>query len=335
LPGGQVGDPVRHCPECRDVREVTVQRRDEADKVVVCGVSRIVKLGVAEIGLLRRKDQTEQRGATLREIQIAKARRHRPVARIGQTGLARLHRVDEAAEPFGCECGQKALDIAEVMRRSGVADPGALGDRAQGKGLHTPLGQFSLGRSQKRLAQVTVMIGFSGHSSGVAPNLVSVKIFLDAGCGHHHLVSVKMEVHMSPDQLFQIANPLALLGWLGLAASPLAPRPAQVFAFAVPLLLSILYTGLILANWAGAEGGFSSLPEVQLLFTSAPVALAGWVHYLAFDLFVGAWAVRTARAEGIAHWMVLPCLALTFLFGPAGLVAFAALRFTLTRKVLP
>jgi Domain of unknown function (DUF4281) len=144
-----------------------------------------------------------------------------------------------------------------------------------------------------------------------------------------------MEVPMSPDQLFQIANPLALLGWLGLAASPLAPRPAQVFAFAVPLLLSILYTGLILANWAGAEGGFSSLPEVQLLFTSAPVALAGWVHYLAFDLFVGAWAVRTARAEGIAHWMVLPCLALTFLFGPAGLVAFAALRFTLTRKVLP
>ena len=140
---------------------------------------------------------------------------------------------------------------------------------------------------------------------------------------------------MPPDQLFQIANPLALLGWLALAASPLAPRAAQSVAIAVPLLLSVLYSGLILANWAGAEGGFASLPDVQLLFASAPVALAGWVHYLAFDLFVGAWAVRTARAEGIAHWMVLPCLMLTFLFGPAGLLAFAILRFTLTRKILP
>jgi hypothetical protein len=110
---------------------------------------------------------------------------------------------------------------------------------------------------------------------------------------------------------------------------------AQAVAIAIPLVLSVLYSGLILANWAGADGGFSSLPDVQLLFTSAPIALGGWVHYLAFDLFVGAWAVRTARAEGIAHWMVLPCLVLTFLFGPAGLLAFAILRFTLTRKVLP
>jgi hypothetical protein len=140
---------------------------------------------------------------------------------------------------------------------------------------------------------------------------------------------------MTPEQMFQIANPLALSGWLALAAAPLAPRLAQGVALAVPLFLSVLYSGLILAHWAGAEGGFASLPEVQRLFGSAPVALAGWVHYLAFDLFVGAWAVRTARAEGIAHWMVLPCLALTFLFGPAGFLAFAVLRFALTRKALP
>lgn len=140
---------------------------------------------------------------------------------------------------------------------------------------------------------------------------------------------------MTPDQLFQLANPLALLGWAALAAAPLAPRLAQMVALAVPLLLSLLYSGLILAHWATARGGFATLAEVQLLFTQGPVALAGWVHYLAFDLFVGAWAVRTARDEGVAHILVLPCLALTFLFGPAGLLAFAILRFTLTRKVLP
>ena len=141
---------------------------------------------------------------------------------------------------------------------------------------------------------------------------------------------------MTPDQLFQTANPLALMGWLALLASPLAPRAAQaVSAAAIPLLLSLAYTGLVLAFWWEAPGGFGSLPEVQALFTHPHIALAGWLHYLAFDLFLGAWEVRTARTEGIAHWAVIPCLILTFLFGPAGLLAFAILRFTLVRKVLP
>lgn len=141
---------------------------------------------------------------------------------------------------------------------------------------------------------------------------------------------------MTPDQLFQLANPAALLGWLALLVSPLAPRIAQVIAaVTIPLLLSLAYAGLVLAFWWDAPGGFGSLPEVQALFTHPQIALAGWLHYLAFDLFLGAWQVRTARAEGIPHWLVIPCLVLTFLFGPAGLLAFAILRFTLVRKVLP
>ncbi|WP_149589014.1 ABA4-like family protein [Tabrizicola flagellatus] len=141
---------------------------------------------------------------------------------------------------------------------------------------------------------------------------------------------------MTPDALFQIANPLALLGWLALLASPLAPRAAHAVAgAAIPLLLSLAYAGLVLAFWWQAPGGFGSLPEVMRLFTHPQIALAGWLHYLAFDLFLGAWEVRTARAEGIPHWALVPCLVLTFLFGPAGLLAFAILRFTLVRKVLP
>lgn len=141
---------------------------------------------------------------------------------------------------------------------------------------------------------------------------------------------------MTPDQLFQLANPLVLVGWLVLLAAPLAPTVAQtISAAAIPLLLGLAYSGLMLALWWQAPGGFGSLAEVQVLFTHPHIAVAGWVHYLAFDLFIGAWEVRTARAESIPHWMVVPCLILTFLFGPAGLLAFAVLRFTLTRKVLP
>jgi hypothetical protein len=132
---------------------------------------------------------------------------------------------------------------------------------------------------------------------------------------------------MSPEALFALSGPVAMAGWLALALSPLAPRPALIAAgLAIPILLSIAYAALILVHWSGAEGGFDSLPAVMALFDAPGVALAGWLHYLAYDLFVGAWIVRTARAEGVSHWLVLPCLVPAFLFGPAGFLAFNALR---------
>lgn len=132
---------------------------------------------------------------------------------------------------------------------------------------------------------------------------------------------------MSPEALFQLANPVALLGWVALALSPLAPVWAdRIAASLIPLMLSVAYAALILTWWSTGSGGFDTLPNVMTLFDTPGKALAGWVHYLAFDLFVGAWIVRTARAEVIRHWMVLPCLALTFLFGPAGFLAFQSIR---------
>lgn len=141
---------------------------------------------------------------------------------------------------------------------------------------------------------------------------------------------------MHPDTLFQLSGPLAMAGWLALALSPLAPRLTQLAAsLVIPVILSIAYAALILANWSGAEGGFGSLADVMLLFTDPAVALAGWLHYLAFDLFVGAWEVRTARRENIPHLLVLPCLGLTFLFGPIGLLAFLGLRLVHGRYSTP
>lgn len=132
---------------------------------------------------------------------------------------------------------------------------------------------------------------------------------------------------MPPDRLFDLANTTALAGWLVLLASPIAPQLAQrISGVAIPLLLSTLYAGLALAHFASAEGGFGSLDDVATLFAQREMVLLGWVHYLAFDLFVGAWEVRTARAEAIPFVLVVPCLAVTFLLGPAGLLLFMLLR---------
>ncbi len=137
---------------------------------------------------------------------------------------------------------------------------------------------------------------------------------------------------MPPEILFQLANTTALAGWVVLLLSPLMPRFSdRVSGVAIPLLLSVAYAGLILAFWTRGEGGFGSLEAVAKLFQTRELLLAGWIHYLAFDLFVGAWIVRTARADPVPFWMVVPCLAMTFLFGPAGLLAFCAIRYARPR----
>jgi hypothetical protein len=100
-----------------------------------------------------------------------------------------------------------------------------------------------------------------------------------------------------------------------------------VHALWIPLLLGAAYIWAAVANPGAPEGaGFGSLQGVMLLFTVPHAALAGWVHYLVFDLFVGAWEVRDARRRGIPHWMVLPCLFLTLMLGPCGLLVYLLLR---------
>lgn len=141
---------------------------------------------------------------------------------------------------------------------------------------------------------------------------------------------------MTPDQIFQATSIMAMSGWIVLLSSPWLKRWAWIISgAAIPLLLSIAYAGLILAFWSGAEGGFDSLANVQKLFERPELALAGWIHFLAFDLFVGVWVARTAQAEGVAFWMVVPCLFLTFMFGPAGYLAFSGLRLAHRKGLTP
>jgi hypothetical protein len=126
---------------------------------------------------------------------------------------------------------------------------------------------------------------------------------------------------MTPELLFSLSGPVALIGWLSLAAGILLRNALlrdTVAGTAIPLALSAAYAALILVFWWTAEGGFDSLANVQKLFTSPWVALAGWVHYLAFDLAIGAILARTVMAAGLSRLFLIPILPLTFLFGPIG-----------------
>jgi hypothetical protein len=132
---------------------------------------------------------------------------------------------------------------------------------------------------------------------------------------------------MSPQLVFELANPAALLGWLLLLFSPLMPRFAdRVAGYGIPVVLAAVYLVMLVLYAPGAEGNFTSLDGIIQGFNVPGLAMAGWLHYLALDLFVGGWEVRTARREAIPHWQVVPCLALTLFAAPFGLALFLGLR---------
>jgi hypothetical protein len=134
---------------------------------------------------------------------------------------------------------------------------------------------------------------------------------------------------MAAEQIFGICNLIVLPGWLLLVIAPRWRWTQRVSAVALPLGLAALYLTLLILYFRESRGGFGSLAQVSRLFENPYLLLAGWIHYLAFDLFTGAWLVRDSERLRIAHAYVVPCLLLTFLFGPVGLITWFLIRTSL------
>jgi hypothetical protein len=126
---------------------------------------------------------------------------------------------------------------------------------------------------------------------------------------------------MNWESLFGIANTLALASWAMLIAGPRRAILLRGIRYGVIGLFCLAYTTLVMLYFFRVEGGgFGSLHEVKALFASDPVVLAGWLHYLAFDLFVGLWIAQRADALGVGRLIQAPLLIATFMFGPVGLL---------------
>ncbi|MCG6150604.1 ABA4-like family protein [Leptospira bandrabouensis] len=138
---------------------------------------------------------------------------------------------------------------------------------------------------------------------------------------------------MNPSLIFKIANAITVLAWLVLIFSPNQVRVIRLLrVFVSGLLLGGVYVISIIIGNGQTEGNFSSLESVRLLFANDYFLLAGWIHYLAFDLFLGTWETEDAIKEKINRWILVPILALTFYFGPAGWLLYLILRF-MNRKL--
>ena len=136
-----------------------------------------------------------------------------------------------------------------------------------------------------------------------------------------------IEVNMQAQQLFGWAGQLATIGWLILVFGPRRFKIVILIPqYMIPITLGLLYSGLALSNFFISDGGYNSIASVRALFTNDFMLLAGWVHYLAFDLFIGAWIALNADRLGISRFLQAPILVATFMFGPVGLVLYMGMK---------
>ena len=136
-----------------------------------------------------------------------------------------------------------------------------------------------------------------------------------------------MDLANNLERIFSLCSLLALAGWIALLAAPLSRVPLIRAARIMSGLLALTYFIQLFTITQPVQGGsFSTLAGVSALFSMPGNVMLGWTHFLAFDLFTGAWEVEDAGKIGIPHWAVIVPLVLTFLFGPIGLLTYGAIR---------
>lgn len=139
---------------------------------------------------------------------------------------------------------------------------------------------------------------------------------------------------MTPTTMFSFANFIVMPMWLLMIFLPKWKLTRYLIDFKViPIVLSAIYIFYIIQSMM--DNGlmdFGSLASVKELFTKENAVLAGWIHYLAFDLLVGMWMVTKNKELGIHKALMAPCLFFTFMFGPLGFLLFMTLK-TIKNKI--
>ncbi len=137
------------------------------------------------------------------------------------------------------------------------------------------------------------------------------------------------------DSLFAAANILALVMWAALIFLPRWPALLSaalylgvgLLCFTYTVSLAGVLTGFFVSSGGNSSGmDFGSIEGIRSIFATDAGVTIGWIHYLAFDLFVGIWIVRDADAKAFGRLLQAPILFATFLAGPLGLLLWLIIR---------
>jgi hypothetical protein len=131
------------------------------------------------------------------------------------------------------------------------------------------------------------------------------------------------------ETVFQIVNLIVLPFWFLMIVLPTWRWTQRIIGLVWILTpLPILYVILLAPNLGRIGPLFNNphLTDIASLLGRPEGALIGWIHFLAFDLFVGRWIYLDSRERGINPWLMAPILLLTFGLGPCGLLVYLLTR---------
>ncbi|QDK77780.1 DUF4281 domain-containing protein [Spirosoma sp. KCTC 42546] len=141
---------------------------------------------------------------------------------------------------------------------------------------------------------------------------------------------------MSPEAVFSLASTLVLPQWLLMIFAPRWFVTKWLMnSYLIPVCLAIIYIIYLFSGGPVDFAAFGTLAGVKGLFSNGGdgVMLAGWVHYLAFDLVAGTVVVRDSQEKGISHWFIVIPLCFCFMLGPIGLLLYWLIRVIRTRQL--
>jgi hypothetical protein len=135
----------------------------------------------------------------------------------------------------------------------------------------------------------------------------------------------------SLSNLYKLVNVVAAIGWVILIFLPNWDLTDSAIKYGIVVGLSVFYIYVLfirkdIKNEVYPKGNFTSLEGVINLFKNPRNLLAGWVHYLAFDLMLGIYIKTQANEIGMSHFLQIPCFILTFMLGPVGYLLFVILQ---------
>lgn len=137
------------------------------------------------------------------------------------------------------------------------------------------------------------------------------------------------------ETIFSLSNLLALPFWGLMILAPRWRWTTTVMRSLIPVAaFGALYAVLLISQIGGAAGGLlaPTAAGIAALLGTPAGATVGWIHFLAFDLFVGRWAYLDSRERGMSAWLASPILVFIFMAGPLGLLLYLAAREIASRR---
>lgn len=140
---------------------------------------------------------------------------------------------------------------------------------------------------------------------------------------------------MNPETIFSLSSLLVMPFWLLMIFLPRWRTTQRVMAgpwVAVPAAL--LYAVLVLPHFVEIFTAVSNptLTGIAALLGDSTGATIAWVHFLAFDLFVGRWVYLDGRFHKITAWFISPILFVVLMLGPIGFLLYLTVRTAVARQ---